>query len=451
MRKLIHVVLFALLLASPALADDVVYVPRSKVEAAKATGGPLSAGSDYIVAVSRRDKGGQSEIHEDETDTFYIMEGSATFVTGGTVTGGKTTAPGQIRGSGISGGAEHKLSAGDVIVIPKGTPHWFKEVPELVVYYVVKSKPLMRMDWTRREWLAAIAAGAAACASETPPEPASEPSHERAIGLNLYTVRDPLAEEPERVLREVAAAGCRYVEGRLEQIESHLGLLVELDMPWVSWMIPTPLVTGRWDVWEQLMTRMGQPLEQTTLEATIETAASRGVQNLGLSYTLPPEREGPDGWLRIAEQCNQAGEACQKAGLQFYFHNHAEEFTGEPGARPFDLLLEKLDPALVRFEIDCFWVSIAGADPAEAIRQASGRVLSLHLKDKAAGTANVETAFAAPRDAFREIGAGTLDWPSILAAADEAGVERLFVEQDQTPGDPLDSVRQSFGYLKGLG
>jgi quercetin dioxygenase-like cupin family protein len=135
-------ILFALFLfaASAALADEVVYVPKSKVDAAKAAGGGLASGSDYIVSVSRRDKGGQSEVHEDETDTFYIMEGSATFVTGGTVVDAKTTGPGQIRGSGISGGAEHKLSAGDVIVIPKGTPHWFKEVPQLVVYYVVKSK-----------------------------------------------------------------------------------------------------------------------------------------------------------------------------------------------------------------------------------------------------------------------------------------------------------------------
>ena len=134
-------VLVLLFLGVSALAaDDVVYVPKSKVDAAKASGGALSSGGDYTVAVSRRDKGGESEIHETETDTFYIMEGSATFITGGSLVGAKTTGPGQIRGSGIEGGTTHKLSAGDVIVIPKGVPHWFKEVPKLVVYYVVKSK-----------------------------------------------------------------------------------------------------------------------------------------------------------------------------------------------------------------------------------------------------------------------------------------------------------------------
>ena len=90
---------------------------------------------------------------------------------------------------------------------------------------------MMRGNWTRREWLAALAATVAACTAEAPPaaeEPAKAP--ERAIGLNLYTVRGPVAEEPERVLRELAAIGCRYVEGRLstEQYETELDRVVGL-------------------------------------------------------------------------------------------------------------------------------------------------------------------------------------------------------------------------------
>jgi sugar phosphate isomerase/epimerase len=298
----------------------------------------------------------------------------------------------------------------------------------------------MRVQCTRRELLAGFGGLTLACGAS--PQP--------SFGLNLYTVREPLDAEPERVLRELAAVGCRYVEGRLTQVENHLPLLAELEMPWVSWMIDTPLVTGGWDAWDQVMARGGRSLTRTTLDETIEIAVRHGVQNVGISYTLPAEREGPDGWRRVAEQCNRAGEACKKAGLRFYFHNHAEEFVGEPGARPFDVLLELLNPELVRFEIDVFWVSIAGAHPVAAIRRAAGRLLSLHLKDKAAGVENVTTAFAAPRDGFKEVGKGTLDWPAILRAAREAGVERYFVEQDYAPGDPLASVRQSFDYLRSI-
>ena len=120
---------------SQARADEVVYIEKAKV-----VPGTLATGTDHIVSVSRRDKAGQSEVHENETDVFHVISGSATFVTGGTVVDGKTTGPGQIRGSGINGGKTHSLKAGDVITIPKGTPHWFKEVPTEVVYFVVKAK-----------------------------------------------------------------------------------------------------------------------------------------------------------------------------------------------------------------------------------------------------------------------------------------------------------------------
>lgn len=123
-----------------ARADEVVYVPAAKVTATMTTPGALASGTDHNVSISRRDKTGQSEVHDTETDVFYVMEGSATFVTGGTMVDAKTTSPGQVRGTGITGGTTHMLTKGDVIVIPKGTPHWFKEVPSIVVYFVVKAK-----------------------------------------------------------------------------------------------------------------------------------------------------------------------------------------------------------------------------------------------------------------------------------------------------------------------
>ena len=144
MLRVFTVIAFAALClgasSTEAKADDVVYLSNEKVMAKMSDPGVMTEGSDHIVIMSRRDKGGQSEVHAGETDVFYVIEGSATFVTGGTVVDAKTTGPGQIRGSGIKGGKKQMLSKGDVIVIPKGTPHWFKDVPKLVVYYVVKAK-----------------------------------------------------------------------------------------------------------------------------------------------------------------------------------------------------------------------------------------------------------------------------------------------------------------------
>src|SRR6266481_6406240 len=119
-------------------ASGVTYVGHDKVAAALNKGGPLVTAPDLLVSGSHRDKAGQVEVHEKETDVIYVVDGTATFVTGGTMVGGKTTKPGQLMGSDIKGGQTHHLSKGDVIVVPAGIPHWFKEVPQSVSYYVVK-------------------------------------------------------------------------------------------------------------------------------------------------------------------------------------------------------------------------------------------------------------------------------------------------------------------------
>ena len=135
---------FAALLTAGLLAiaadepPKVTYVGHDKVAAAISKGGPLVAGPDLTVTGSHRDKAGQVEVHEKETDVIYIIEGDATFVTGGTVVGQKQTRAGQFVGTSVQGGETHKLTKGDVIVVPAGIPHWFKEVPKSVNYYVVK-------------------------------------------------------------------------------------------------------------------------------------------------------------------------------------------------------------------------------------------------------------------------------------------------------------------------
>ena len=135
-------IFFATVLASAAsltAADGgVTYVDHDKVSAALKKGGPLVSARDLLVSGSYRDKAGQVEVHDKETDVIYVIEGAATFVTGGTMVGGKVTKPEQHIGTDIQGGQTHHLTKGDVIVVPAGTAHWFKEVPQSISYYVVK-------------------------------------------------------------------------------------------------------------------------------------------------------------------------------------------------------------------------------------------------------------------------------------------------------------------------
>ena len=123
-------------------APEVTYFEAAKVNASFEKAGTLvegdTAASHYKVLTARRDKPGQSELHTKDTDLIYILEGTATFVTGGEMVEGKTTAPDEMRGASIKDGLTRKLAKGDVIVVPNGIAHQFAEVSNPFLYYVGK-------------------------------------------------------------------------------------------------------------------------------------------------------------------------------------------------------------------------------------------------------------------------------------------------------------------------
>ncbi len=115
----------------------VTYVPHDKVAATMAKGGPIIEDPGLRVLAQRRGTG-EAEVHQKTNHVFIIVDGEATFVTGGSLVGAKQTAPDQLRGSSIQGGEMRHLTKGDVITIPAKTPHWFKEIPtKTIAYYAV--------------------------------------------------------------------------------------------------------------------------------------------------------------------------------------------------------------------------------------------------------------------------------------------------------------------------
>jgi glc operon protein GlcG len=126
-------------LADGAIASPATYLDHDAVAAAFARGEPLLETPEYKVHASRRTEPGLIEVHEYETDVVYVLEGKADFVTGGRVLDGKVTAPGEIRGTRLEGGSVRALAPGDVVVVPRGTPHWFREIRQApFLYFVVK-------------------------------------------------------------------------------------------------------------------------------------------------------------------------------------------------------------------------------------------------------------------------------------------------------------------------
>ena len=119
----------------------VMFYDAETVKAAFEKGAVLEDGSNgenYMVHASRREKAGMSEVHELDTDIIYVLDGTAVFVTGGKSVDAKMTAQGEFRGTMIDGGETRNLKKGDVVIVPKGTPHWFKQVDGAFLYYVVK-------------------------------------------------------------------------------------------------------------------------------------------------------------------------------------------------------------------------------------------------------------------------------------------------------------------------
>jgi sugar phosphate isomerase/epimerase len=256
----------------------------------------------------------------------------------------------------------------------------------------------------------------------------------KTLGVQLYTVRSVLPQKPKETLDAIRAIGYQEMEATYAGLDSLWPALESSGLKPVSIHLDSKSVT------------LGNPDD---LSRIFDQLKKRGFQYAVFPYLPEPERGGIDVIKGISEKFNRAGEKCRAAGMSFCYHNHAFEFATEKGATLFQVMLDNTDKKLVAFELDAFWVSVAGLDPAAMIQKLAGRVPLLHLKDKAEGTA-VMYKESVPRTAFKEVGSGVVDWPKVLRAAAAAKVAHYFVEQDQTPGDPVDSLRQSFGYLSKL-
>jgi sugar phosphate isomerase/epimerase len=256
----------------------------------------------------------------------------------------------------------------------------------------------------------------------------------QSIGAELYTVRDILPKQPAETLGAIKSMGYREIE------PSYDGL----DRIWSQ-----VAASGLTPVAVHLVNTMMNAGQEATLERALEQSKKWGFRFVVFPYVPVTERGGLDKFRELCDKLNRAGEKAKAAGLRFCYHNHAFEFAPLEGSTGFQVMIDRLDKNLCGFEMDCFWVSVAGNDPAAMLKKLSGRVPLVHLKDKATGTPK-RFDESVDRGAFKEIGNGSIDWPAVLRAASAAGVEHYFVEQDQTTGDPLASLRQSYTYLAKL-
>lgn len=240
------------------------------------------------------------------------------------------------------------------------------------------------------------------------------------IALQLYTIRDEMKRDRDATLRRVGAMGYPAVELVLGNDDDH-ELRAVLD--------------------ECGLQACGAHVALETLEADPHKVAAR-LKTLGARYAVVPwvgpgQRGSMAAVQALADTLNRLGAVMQEAGLSLAYHNHDFEFATVEGETFWERLLQLTDPALVGFELDLYWASVAGHDPQVLLERYAGRIPLVHLKDRAPGDP--------PRDA--PFGSGVLPWAELLPAAEASGAKWFVVEQDN-PSEPLTDSEQSLRALE---
>ncbi|MES2692908.1 MAG: sugar phosphate isomerase/epimerase [Verrucomicrobiota bacterium] len=186
-------------------------------------------------------------------------------------------------------------------------------------------------------------------------------------------------------------------------------------------------------------------------------AVIKDAKTLGLKYVnVPFPPVGKDRMFteelahKTAAKFNEWGEACKKAGLRFGYHPHGLEFrpTANGGETVFDILMRETKPEFVSFQMDVYWVHYAGQDPVKLLEKYPGRWVTMHIKDMLKDLATGVHTGGTPPTAKVAVGQGQIDYKRILPAAQKAGIQHYFLE-DETP-TPLQCIPDSFTYLKAL-
>ena len=288
---------------------------------------------------------------------------------------------------------------------------------------------------SRREFLRKGALGVAAVtAGSSLPRLLRANPYGLPVGLQLYTLRDQLQKNMTGTIKDVAAIGIKEVElydlyGKTAK--QFRKLLDDNGLTAPSGHYMAKQITDNW-------------------EKHIEDAKALGMKYMVNAILEPDERRNFDDYKRLVELFNKAGEQTKKAGIQYCYHNHNFEFKKYGNTTAYDYLLKALDPKLVNFEMDCFWVTHAGRDPVKYFHEHPGRFPLLHIKDLSQGFPPTTIKDDTKPGIFSPVGHGTIDWKRIFEAAPTGGMKHYYIEQDFCTRPPLEAVKMSYEYLHNL-
>jgi len=266
------------------------------------------------------------------------------------------------------------------------------------------------------------------------------------LGLQLYTVRDEIAKTTslDSIFAQVAAAGYKQIElygykpdrtffdrgGAANTTVKQMAELLKKNN------LKTP--SGHYGLADMTY---GQNYNWDSWKYLIEDAKVLGNKYIVIPY-MDDKHRTEDDFKRLAERLNKAGQLSKAAGITTGYHNHNFEFDPMGDTTPYEYLLKHTDPSLVKFEMDLYWFANAGQDPVKWIQKYPGRFPLWHIKDMEAKTEGKDKGQTC------EVGKGVINWKSIFAHKDKAGVDYTFVEQEQYRRPVFECIKISADYMK---
>lgn len=190
-------------------------------------------------------------------------------------------------------------------------------------------------------------------------------------------------------------------------------------------------------------THIGYDRLKNDLQGVIEQHKLWNCKYVGLGAMPPEYAKSAEGYVKFAKEASEIARVLADNGLRFIYHNHNFEFMKFDGVTGLEILLNETDPEVFDFEIDTYWVQAGGASPVEWIKKVKGRMKVVHFKDMGVDSNRQQV--------MTEVGEGNLNWPDIIDACVETGVEWAMVEQDVCQRDPFESLAISLNNLKKLG
>jgi len=306
---------------------------------------------------------------------------------------------------------------------------------------------------SRRKFIAL--AGSAGAVAALKPHAAWAGPMGLPVGIQLYMVSKPFAQDPAGTLKELHAIGYREVEtGGLPNLTAKqqraLFDAAGMTCPSVHVELGGKNAEAAFADAHTLGARYALSSVQREFSPAFLKKAEAAMRSGGKTSapSLPPL--GVQGFKETAAQMNEMGRKAKAAGLQYAYHNHNFEFEKMPdGSAGYDILLKETDPELVKFEVDCGWMKVAGADPVHYFKAYPGRFRLLHIKDfKPTGKPTIDLT-GPGRPMGTDLGTGFVDYGPIFAAGKAAGIEHIYAEQEEPFAiSQMASAKAAFAYIQ---